>query len=413
MKFPTVGLFFSLLACASIAPVSNSNAANETVLHVFGSGNDGNTAGENLIVVNHVLYGTTWFGGSSNNPRCSGYGCGTVFSYDLQTGVETVIHSFTGKGDGAYPNSLINVGGTLYGTTQEDGHLTLCGGRGCGTVFSITPDGTFSTLRKFKGGGAAKDGEFPLSGLLNVNGTLFGTTYQGGAHGAGNVFRIDPSGTPEKTVYSFKGNPDGANPNAGLINVKGTLYGVTENGGFGIGAVFSLNPQTRTEHVLYSFCGGQTCSDGFYPEGNLLNYGGTLFGTTASGGVSTPGYGVVFSITPSGNFHTVYQFQGGSKDGGVPEAGLIAVEHVLYGTTVGGGGTGCGGSGCGTVYSINPSTGAESKIYSFQGGTDGAYPWDSLLYYSGTFYGVTETGGGSGARCPYDQGCGTIFSLTL
>jgi uncharacterized repeat protein (TIGR03803 family) len=96
-------------------------------------------------------------------------------------------------------------------------------------------------LYSFKGG--SEDGEYPEAGLINVKGTLYGTTYDGGANGDGTVFAITTSGA-ETVLHSFKGGSgDGEDPEAGLLNVKGTLYGTTfEGGANGDGTVFSLKP---------------------------------------------------------------------------------------------------------------------------------------------------------------------------
>jgi len=202
-----------------------------------------------------------------------------------------VLYSFKG-GDGSSPYAgLLNVKGTLYGTTYDGGASNY------GTVFSITTSGTETVLHSFKGGSG--DGESPLAGLINVKGTLYGTTFTGGVDGFdGTVFKITPSGT-ETLLYSFKGNTgtalDGERPQAGLINLKGTLYGTTYNGGASnYGTVFSITT-SGTETVLYSFKGGS--GDGESPLAGLINVKGTLYGTTLEGGASR-GYGTVFSITP-------------------------------------------------------------------------------------------------------------------
>jgi hypothetical protein len=101
--------------------------------------------------------------------------------------------SAQGGSDGALPlGDLINVGGALYGTTQYGGGSTGCsGGAGCGTVFKVTAKGV-----AFKGG---SDGANPQDRLINVGGTLYGTTYGGGATGTGcaaggcgTVFKVTP-----------------------------------------------------------------------------------------------------------------------------------------------------------------------------------------------------------------------------
>jgi uncharacterized repeat protein (TIGR03803 family) len=99
----------------------------------------------------------------------------------------------------------------------------------------------------------------------------------------------------------------------------------------------------------------------------------------------------------------VYSFQGGS-DGAWPLAGLIDVGGTLYGTTEKGGGGKCSG-GCGTVFKIT-TTGVETVLYSFRGGGDGAYPEAGLIDVEGMLYGTANVGGGANS-----QGTGTVFKV--
>ena len=147
-----------------------------------------------------------------------------------------MLHSFADGADGAHPSAgLIDVKGTLYGTTGAGGAYS-CGSKGCGTVFSITPGGTEDVLHSF---GNLADGTLPQASLVELNGKLYGTTTSGGAYDQGTVFRITPGGK-EKVLYSFEG-ANGAQPLAGLIDVSGTLYGTTSAGGaYGDGTVFAL-----------------------------------------------------------------------------------------------------------------------------------------------------------------------------
>lgn len=63
------------------------------------------------------------------------------------------------------------------------------------------------------------------------DGTFYGTTGQGAAENDGTVYSITQSGA-ETVIHNFAGYPyDGANPTAGLINIKGTLYGATRTAG--------------------------------------------------------------------------------------------------------------------------------------------------------------------------------------
>lgn len=269
---------------------------------------------------------------------------------------------------------------------------------------------TYNVLYSFVG--APKDGETPNEALVNVNGTLYGTTSSGGKRNDGTVFAATTSGK-ETVLYSFKGgSADGAAPSAPLINVNGTLYGATGSGGAnGNGVVFAITTSGK-ETVLYSFKGGS--SDGANPSGALLNVNGTLYGTTVSGGSSScggGGCGTVFSITTSGKEVMHYSFKGGKADGQNPNGGLVNVGDKLYGTTNGGGAHCTGGVACGTVFSTTTS-GKETVLHSFKGAdTDGQNPDAGLTYVNGKLYGTT-TGGG---HCELDpsQGCGTVFATTL
>jgi uncharacterized repeat protein (TIGR03803 family) len=235
------------------------------------------------------------------------------------------------------------VNGTFYGTTEEGGPVGTNCPRGCGTVFSIIPGGTEKVLYSF---GNGTDGAFPTAGLIDVNGTLYGTTELGGSQtgvgcggGCGTVFSITPGGK-ETVLHSFRGGTDGEFPEAGLIDVNGTLYGTTSGGAgqYGDGTVFSITPGGK-EKVLHNFSGG----DGAEPLATLLNVNGTLYGTTYQGG----GQGTVFSITLSGNVTVLYSFGGRSGDGAYPMSGLSYVNGTFYGTTFLG-----GAYDGGAVYSI-------------------------------------------------------------
>ncbi len=345
------------------------------VLYNFGGSGDGANPYAGLVNVKGMLYGTTYAGGAN--------GDGTVFSI-TPSGTESVLYSFKGgPADGEYPfASLISVKGTLYSTTSQGGANCSPSG-GCGTVFSITPSGTETVLHSFGGSG---DGNGPLAGLINVKGKLYGTTNEGGANGDGTVFSITPSGK-EIVRYSFKGGSgDGEFPLPALIDVKGKLYGTTVYGGANDdGTVFSIRPSGK-ETVIYSFKGS---GDGERPYAGLINVKGMLYGTTHLGGAN--GDGAVFSVTPSGTETVLYSFKGGSGDGEYPYAGLIDVKGTLYGTTIEG-----GANGVGTVFSITPA-GAETVLHSFGGSGDGEYPYyGGLINANGKLYGTTYFGGTNG-----------------
>jgi|HubBroStandDraft_2_1064218.scaffolds.fasta_scaffold02941_3 uncharacterized repeat protein (TIGR03803 family) len=418
-KSSLVGAFLSaalLTACdgATDAPLRPSPAkvtAERTnvrpaygVLYSFKDGSgDGEEPMAGLLNVKGTLYGTTEYGGDN--------GDGTVFLITT-AGTETVLHSFNRK-KGSHPQAgLINVGGTLYGTTAEGGS-GLCRNRvnrvvGCGTVFSMTMSGVETVLRSFAGGSG--DGAYPYAGLINVNGTLYGTTSSGGTTNEGTVFGITTSGA-ETVLHSFgTGSGDGAYPYAGLINFKGTLYSTTNEGGAncgasgGCGTVFKITTD-GVESVLYSFKGDP---DGEHPFAGLINVNGTLYGTTLAGGTycessSAIGCGTVFAITTYGAETVLHSFGIGSGDGTYPDAGLLNVKDTLYGTTDSGGAYVYDG----TVFKIT-TAGVESVVHSFKGDPDGGLPFAGLINVNGTLYGTTGYGGSGSC----DIGCGTVFSLS-
>jgi len=398
------------LSMGLLAP--SAGAASEAVVHAFqGAPNDGASPYAGLINVGGTLYGTTQSGGANDY--------GTVFKLTTK-GVERVLHSFGFGSDGSGPDAgLIDVNGTLYGTTNSGGSG---GSDANGTVFKITTKGVETVLHSFISGNGGSDGTTPVAGLINVGGTLYGTTKYGGsngcldANGCGTVFKITTKGA-EKVLYSFKGGNDGMVLEAGLIDVGGTLYGTTLSGGTNTwGTVFKLTT-AGMKTVLHSFGSG---SDGTLLSAGLNDVGGTLYGTTTYGGSGScnlsdiPGCGTVFKITTKGVETVLYSFKGGS-DGAYPQAGLIDVGGTLYGTTTYGGSGSCslfGYLGCGTVFKIT-TTGVETALYSFKGGSDGAYPNAGLINVGGTLYGTTTYGGGGGSCNLYDiLGCGTVFKVT-
>lgn len=90
----------------------------------------------------------------------------------------------------------------------------------------------YKALYKFRAGGG--DGWYPHCSLIfDTAGNLYGTTLQGGSHGAGTVFKLSPNpdgSWTESVLHSFSGT-DGREPYAGLISdAAGSLYGTTEWG---------------------------------------------------------------------------------------------------------------------------------------------------------------------------------------
>ena len=372
---------------ALIASASTVHAqAAFAVLHSFGSPpSDGRVPKGGLVQgPDGTLYGMTNAGGA--------FGGGTVFSEAADGSGYTILHDFTGS-DGVAPHGSLIQGadGTLYGTTS--GGENAFEPNGASTIFSLASDGTnFTILYTFGGGG---DGKLPLAGLVQgPDGTLYGTTYRGGVTNLGTIFSISPDGRDYTLLHSFRGLTfGGANPRAGLIQgPDGTLYGTTVNGGFG-GIVYRISPDGTGFGLLHFFIG---VPDGMSPWGGVIQGAdGTLFGTTHFGGSSLGmGAGAVYRLAPDGSdFAIVYSFDGSEAGGDYPRAGLVQdAAGTLYGTTLKGGAfpdlVGRGG----TVFRVEPDGTGFALLHSFKE-TDGYEPAADLIQgFDGSLYGTT-TGG--------------------
>ena len=158
----------------AVFEVSSSGA--ETVLYSFTGSPDGAQPKAGLILdAQGNLYGTTANGGNSV--------FGTVFKV-TPSGTETVLYSFTGGGDGSHPDAglVLDALGNLYGTTSGGGSSNN------GTVFRVVPSGAETVLYSFAG---IPDGAYPEGGLaLKGKKQLYGITYYGGTFNQGSAFKI-------------------------------------------------------------------------------------------------------------------------------------------------------------------------------------------------------------------------------
>jgi uncharacterized repeat protein (TIGR03803 family) len=383
MKGVCVVLSIAMAASALALTASDAAKAKERVLYAFGDGPDAQEPVGDLIAVKGLLYGTTYKGGM--------HGDGAVFALDPNTGVETVLHSFGNGSDGQAPLAgLIDVKGTLYGTTYGGGAF------GQGTVFALDAGtGAEKVLYSFCSQAGCSDGRNPAGGLINVKGTLYGTTILSNDFGA--VFALDPNTGGETVLHDFLGGSDGEWPQGNLIDVGGTLYGTTQGGANGGGTIFTVDPNSGTEKVLYAFCGLEKCSDGDLPYAGLVAIKGTLYGTTGYGGAYFAG--TLFAVDAKTGAETVLHSFGNGSDGQIPMDRLIGIGNALYGTTHAG-----GTYGYGSVFRLNLKAGAETTLHSFGDGSDGQNPQGGVIDVNGTLFGTTDGGGAYGE--------GTVFVLT-
>ena len=213
-----------------------------------------------------------------------------------------------------------------------------------------------------------------------------------------------------------------------IQGADGNFYGTTVLGGsgrcangFGVtgcGTIYKLTPG-GVQTVIYNFdldSGGTTAVNGIYPYGGLVQGpDGNFYGTTNAGGNAgascngTLGCGVIFKITPAGQYTVLHTFNGAlanPPEGGGPTGRLILAKNgKFYGTTYSGGNA-QNFYNQGTIFSVT-SSGAFATVHAFDnihGVTDGVHPYAGLIQgKDGAFYGTTQFGGTANV--------GTVFKL--
>ena len=94
-------------------------------------------------------------------------------------------------------------------------------------------------------------------------------------------------------MYSFQANNDGGNPQGGVVEDRGTLYGTTYFGGSGFDGIVYGVSASGTETILHNFGSN---GDGQNPQGDLIVYKKALYGTTQNGGSNNAG--TVYEVIP-------------------------------------------------------------------------------------------------------------------
>ena len=309
---------------------------------------------------------------------------------------EQTLYNFTGAADGNSPLStlVMDAAGNFYGTTFTGGAY------GAGEVFEVSPNGnggwTETVLYSFTGG---VDGANPYYAdvIFDKAGNLYGTTVGGGANNLGVVFELSPNGNggwSETVLHSFAGGIDGTNPYSGLVlDPFGNLYGTTFGGGaYGVGTVYQVKHGTGgqwTEKVIHTF----DIKTGDSPVGGLVfDSKGDLFGTTEGGGAYKAG--VVFVLQYAGKNtwtpRVLHNFTGGA-DGAGPYAGRLIFDKAgnLYGTTVSG-----GTNYWGVVFKLFQTSSGwkEQVLYRFNGAVESNPVSGLMMDGNGNLYGTCSNG---------------------
>ncbi|HEX5324955.1 MAG TPA: choice-of-anchor tandem repeat GloVer-containing protein [Capsulimonadaceae bacterium] len=358
-----------------------------TNLHSFaGFSADGSFPNNVTLGVDGKLYGTTFSGGSGG----SGSLWGTIFSFNPANAKYKVVYNFTGGTDGGHIGGTVaeDSSDVLYTTTQNGG------ANGFGTIDAIKPTDHEVTLHAFTG----TDGSTAESGVILLNGILYGTAAGGGANGQGVAFSVNTSGTGYMDLHDFGAPGDGATPTASFcVGPNGNLYSTTAFGGaFASGSIFSMTPSGAVT-ITHSFL----FIDGTEPLGGVtLGNDGKLYGAAYDG----KGDGTIFNIDTSQNYAILGSLP--SPDGSAPLGALVEVSPgVFWGTTDHG-----GSNGAGVVFQVT-SSGAYSIIHNFKF-TDGAFPKAGLTLFNGFYYGTTRRGGNTFDLATDNRGDGVVFRIS-
>jgi uncharacterized repeat protein (TIGR03803 family) len=366
--------------------VTPTNVEYKTIFRFKGP--DGWAPTGSLTYVNGMLYGTTYKGGFGPHG-------GTVFKIATDGTGHVRVHAFTHQNNGPSEpfSGLLNVNGTLYGTTR-------LGNGQYGAVYSIALSGPpYGFVYGFGG----NNGKVPFAEPTYTDGKLYGTTSAGESNDCGGIFEMTPTGKQPKTV-GFKCT-NGKEPWGQLLYHDGDFFGTTRLGGtHGMGTIFVYSSGSI---LHFSFSG----KDGEFPSGALIAVDDMLYGTTQSGGEY--GQGTLFRITPFPlkNPTILHHFNG--SDGKSLFAGVIDVKGTLYGTTFEG-----GKYNRGTLFKIKTDGTGFTVLHDFGDKPgDGGNPIASLIDVNGTLYGTTVAGGDGESTClksPFGDhtGCGTIFSVS-
>jgi uncharacterized repeat protein (TIGR03803 family) len=264
-----------------------------SVLHTF-AGSDGGFPQSQLIQgTDGTFYGTTSGGGANGN-------LGTIFKI-TPTGKLTTLFSFDSV-RGTSPDASLIQGkdGNFYGSARFGGLYDH------GVIFKMNSTGRLTVLHNFCPVAGCADGSSPNTALVQgSDGNFYGVASDGG-NSYGTLFKMTPAGT--FTVLHTFDPTTGWTPITLTQPTNGILYGEATGGGTGTGCwpssgcgtFFSLNlglPPYVT-FLRQTSSGKVGSSVGIYGQGfNAAS--SVLFGSaSASFTVSTDGY--LTATVPSG-----------------------------------------------------------------------------------------------------------------
>lgn len=228
---------------------------------------------------------------------------GTVIRIAKSNGAQTALKHFTDGADGASPGGLTRAGdGNFYGFTKEGGGALVNGSReAVGTLFRISPAGTFATVHLFRKADVATMGNGMFSLALGGDGHLYGQTQLGGtdsldgSSGGGVVFKFTTAGQ-----YTVIRERDGMGDFSAVssINIAGQPFAIL-NGQIYASKDHSIyRVSTTGQHdLLHAFTGTTTSVDGRFVDDVLVAAGNVVYAMTTRGGANDNG--TIVRLSPS------------------------------------------------------------------------------------------------------------------
>lgn len=229
--------------------------------------------------------------GSTTNVNTSG----AVIRIAKSNGAQTGLKHFTDGAEGSSPGGLTRAGdGNFYGFTKDGGGALVNGSReAVGTLFRISPTGTFATVNLFLKSELATKGNGMLSLGLGSDGHLYGQTQLGGTSsvdggsGGGVLFRFTTAG--QYTAIRERGR---LGDYSAISHLNGVGQPFAATGGYLYGSKdYSLyRLSTSGAHdVLHAFTSAATSVDGHYVDHLIVTTGGVVYAMTARGGANDNG----------------------------------------------------------------------------------------------------------------------------
>ncbi len=332
-------------------------------------------------------YGVNSSGGPDNY--------GSIYTGKTDGSQFSVLHMFTTTTDGYYPAGFLAWGqdSSLYGTCQRGGYYNY------GTIFKISPQGTFSKVWDFQGtpyGGKSQGGL-----ISGKDGNLYGICP--GGTSAGIVFRISTGGVFTK-ISDFYG-PDAVGFFGALVEDDAdtnVFYGVSIVGGiYGNGSAFQIKVLGNGASFTKIFDFNSSVTGGYLYGSLIIGTDGQLYGLCNEGG--DYGSGTAFKMSKMGqNFTKLIDFD-------YPHAYLYgpygsflqASNGLLYGALVNG-----GNYSDGFIFSFDPKSYNYSIVRNLNPPNDGANLMGGSMVQAanGNIYGLTDGAGTYSA--------GTIYQIT-